>query len=366
MTTVTVRASRPYEVTIGRGLLDTVGRQAAGQWKGRSAAVVSDSTVAPLYLNRVKDSLERAGFRVHSFVFPAGEDQKNGGTYLKLLEFLAARRLTRADGLIALGGGVVGDLAGFAAATFLRGIGFLQLPTTLLAAVDSSVGGKTAIDLTNGKNLAGAFYQPQAVLCDLDTLDTLPAEVFADGCAEVIKYGMIGDPALLARLETVDFRADPEELVARCVAQKRDLVEHADLKAPVEALGGRSLGETLLTPTRIYVKSILALMEQVQIKSVSHITGGGFYENIPRSLPQGMTAKIKEANVPVLPIFTLIEKAGSVPRREMFNTFNMGIGMTVVVAREEAEKAMEVLQAAGEQPVRLGEIVAGDEGVILW
>ena len=243
MTTVTVRASRPYEVTIGRGLLDTVGRQAAGQWKGRSAAVVSDSTVAPLYLNRVKDSLERAGCRVHSFVFPAGEDQKNGGTYLKLLEFLAARRLTRADGLIALGGGVVGDLAGFAAATFLRGIGFLQLPTTLLAAVDSSVGGKTAIDLTNGKNLAGAFYQPQAVLCDLDTLDTLPAEVFADGCAEVIKYGMIGDPALLARLETVDFRADPEELVARCVAQKRDLVEQDEFDTGARQL--LNLGHTL-------------------------------------------------------------------------------------------------------------------------
>ena len=243
MTTVTVRASRPYEVTIGRGLLDTVGRQAAGQWKGRSAAVVSDSTVAPLYLNRVKDSLERAGFRVHSFVFPAGEDQKNGGTYLKLLEFLAARRLTRADGLIALGGGVVGDLAGFSAASFLRGIGFLQLPTTLLAAVDSSVGGKTAIDLTNGKNLAGAFYQPQAVLCDLDTLDTLPAEVFADGCAEVIKYGMIGDPALLARLETVDFRADPEELVARCVAQKRDLVEQDEFDTGARQL--LNLGHTL-------------------------------------------------------------------------------------------------------------------------
>ena len=243
MTTVTVRASRPYEVTIGRGLLDTVGRQAAGQWKGRSAAVVSDSTVAPLYLNRVKDSLERAGFRVHSFVFPAGEDQKNGGTYLKLLEFLAARRLTRADGLIALGGGVVGDLAGFAAATFLRGVGVLQLPTGLLAAVDSSVGGKTAIDLTNGKNLAGAFYQPQAVLCDLDTLDTLPAEVCADGCAEVIKYGMIGDPALLARLETVDFRADPEELVARCVAQKRDLVEQDEFDTGARQL--LNLGHTL-------------------------------------------------------------------------------------------------------------------------
>ena len=243
MTTVTVRASRPYEVTIGRGLLDTVGRQAAGQWKGRSAAVVSDSTVAPLYLNRVKDSLERAGFQVHSFVFPAGEDQINGGTFLYLLEFLAARRLSRAVGLSALGGGVVGDLAGFAAATFLRGIGFLQLPTTLLAAVDSSVGGKTAIDLTNGKNLAGAFYQPQAVLCDLDTLDTLPAEVFADGCAEVIKYGMIGDPALLARLETVDFRADPEELVARCVAQKRDLVEQDEFDTGARQL--LNLGHTL-------------------------------------------------------------------------------------------------------------------------
>ncbi|MFR1232834.1 MAG: 3-dehydroquinate synthase family protein [Evtepia gabavorous] len=137
----------------------------------------------------------------------------------------------------------MGDLAGFAAATFLRGIGFLQLPTTLLAAVDSSVGGKTAIDLTNGKNLAGAFYQPQAVLCDLDTLDTLPAEVFADGCAEVIKYGMIGDPALLARLETVDFRADPEELVARCVAQKRDLVEQDEFDTGARQL--LNLGHTL-------------------------------------------------------------------------------------------------------------------------
>ena len=143
-------------------------------------------------------------------------------------------------------------------------------------------------------------------------------------------------------------------------------VEHCDLKAPVAELGGASLGETLLTPTRIYVKTILALMEAVSIKSVSHITGGGFYENIPRSLPKGMTAKIKEADVPVLPIFDLIQAKGNIPRREMFNTFNMGIGMTVVVAKEEADKAMAALEAVGEKPVRLGEIVAGDEGVILW
>ena len=143
-------------------------------------------------------------------------------------------------------------------------------------------------------------------------------------------------------------------------------VEHTDLKAPVDALGGKSLGQTLLTPTRIYVKSILALMEQVTVKSVSHITGGGFYENIPRSLPKGMSAKIREADVPVLPIFDLIQAKGNIPRREMFNTFNMGIGMTVVVAKEEADQALAALRAAGEAPVRLGEIVAGDEGVILW
>ena len=143
-------------------------------------------------------------------------------------------------------------------------------------------------------------------------------------------------------------------------------VEHTDLKAPVPELGGKSLGQTLLTPTRIYVKSILALMEQVTVKSVSHITGGGFYENIPRSLPKGMSAKIREADVPVLPIFDLIQAKGNIPRREMFNTFNMGIGMTVVVAKEEADQALAALQAAGEAPVRLGEIVAGDEGVILW
>ena len=143
-------------------------------------------------------------------------------------------------------------------------------------------------------------------------------------------------------------------------------VEHTDLKAPVAELGGKSLGQTLLTPTRIYVKSILALMEQVTVKSVSHITGGGFYENIPRSLPKGMSAKIREADVPVLPIFDLIQAKGNIPRREMFNTFNMGIGMTVVVAKEEADQALAALRAAGEAPVRLGEIVAGDEGVILW
>ncbi len=143
-------------------------------------------------------------------------------------------------------------------------------------------------------------------------------------------------------------------------------VEHRDLKAPMAELGGASLGETLLMPTRIYVKSVLALMEAVPVKSASHITGGGFFENIPRSLPEGMTAKIREADVPVLPIFSLVESLGNIPRRDMFNTFNMGIGMTVIVAKEDADRAMEALQRAGENPCVLGEVIASPEGVILW
>ena len=225
MTALTVHASKEYEILIGRGLLDKAGETAAKVWKGRTAAVVSDTNVAPRYLQRVKASLEKAGFTVPFYIFTAGERSKTVGTWFSLMEFLAKHRLTRADGVVALGGGVVGDLAGFAASSYLRGVGYLQVPTTVLAAVDSSVGGKTAVDLPQGKNLAGAFYQPDGVLCDLDTWDTLPADVLSDGCAEVIKYGMICDSDLLDSLEREDFRKAPEAVTARCVSWKRDIVE---------------------------------------------------------------------------------------------------------------------------------------------
>ena len=142
-------------------------------------------------------------------------------------------------------------------------------------------------------------------------------------------------------------------------------VENRDLTAPMPELNGASLGETLLTPTRIYVKSVLALLDAVEVKSISHITGGGFYENIPRSLPDGMTAKIKVADVPVLPIFKLVESLGNIPSQEMFNTFNMGIGMTVIVDKANAQAAMAALHSVGEAPHIIGEIIASDEGVVL-
>ena len=142
-------------------------------------------------------------------------------------------------------------------------------------------------------------------------------------------------------------------------------IENADLKAPVEELGGKSLGETLLTPTRIYVKPMLALFEAVKVKAVAHITGGGFYENIPRALKKGLSAQISTADVKVLPIFNLIQKTGNIPEHDMFNTFNMGVGMVAVVAPEDAEKTIETLKANGVEAYKLGQLVESDEGVIL-
>lgn len=224
MKTITVSASRTYDIRIGHGLLAALGEAVRGLGKVEKVFLVSDTQVYPLYGGAAEASLKAAGYSVSSFVFPAGEESKNGETFLKLLNALAQAGLSRSDLLIALGGGVVGDLAGFAAACYLRGIRFIQIPTTLLAAVDSSVGGKTAIDLPAGKNLAGAFYQPSLVLCDLNTLDTLPEDIFRDGCAEVIKYGVLYDPELFSQLEASGLDFDREAVIARCVALKRDVV----------------------------------------------------------------------------------------------------------------------------------------------
>ena len=224
MISIPVTASGNYQVHIGKGLLRSLPDFLPDVTKANRFCIVSDDIVWPLYGGRVLASLADAGYRVIPFVFSAGEASKNAATYLELLNFLAENKLTRSDALIALGGGVVGDLTGFTAATYLRGIDYIQIPTTLLAAVDSSVGGKTAIDLPSGKNLVGAFYQPKLVLCDTDTLNTLPEDVFRDGCAEVIKYGVLYDAELFAHLEESGLSFDREAVIARCVELKRDVV----------------------------------------------------------------------------------------------------------------------------------------------
>ncbi len=221
MNTVRVNAGHRYDVLIGRNLLRELACYAAAVTQTGKFAVVTDSNVSPLYLATALSSLPDD---TCVFTVPAGETSKNGQNYLKILNFLAENRLTRGDCLIALGGGVVGDLTGFAAATYLRGIAYIQVPTTLLAAVDSSVGGKTAIDLPAGKNLAGAFYQPSLVVCDIDCLNTLPQTVFRDGCAEVIKYSVLYDKALFDTLMQSGIDFDRERVITRCVELKRDVV----------------------------------------------------------------------------------------------------------------------------------------------
>lgn len=225
MRSVTVKTSATYEVLIGSGLLQKAGEAVKKVISPCKAAIVTDSTVVHLYEETVRKSLTEAGFSVCTFVFPAGEASKNMHTLSHLLEFLAKEEMTRTDMIVALGGGVTGDLAGFGAAVYLRGIPFVQIPTTFLAAIDSSVGGKTAVDLEAGKNLAGAFYQPKLVLCDTDVLQTLPEVVFADGIAEALKYGVLGDAALFEKIAGGDFRQDLEEIIETCVSMKRDVVE---------------------------------------------------------------------------------------------------------------------------------------------
>lgn len=226
MSTVRVDASASYDVLIDEYSLDEAGTLAASIG-GDAAFVVSDSNVAPLYLDRVKRSLSQAGFSVSEFVFEAGERSKNLSTYGACLQAMAEAGLTRSSLVVALGGGVVGDMAGFAAATYMRGCRCMQIPTSLLACIDSSVGGKTAVDLSQGKNLVGAFFQPSAVLIDTSALATLPPHFFTDGCAEAVKYGVIADEGLFALLESPLKQGDARlgDVIARCVAIKRDIVQ---------------------------------------------------------------------------------------------------------------------------------------------
>ncbi len=232
METVKVRTQKPYEVTIAPGLLTHLGEFLKTHAKGDMAVVISDSNVFPHYGQICQKLLTDAGFKVSFFVLPAGEEAKSLTHYGALLEFLSAEKVSRADSLIALGGGVVGDITGFVAATYLRGVAFGQVPTSLLAAVDSSVGGKTALNLAGGKNLVGAFYQPSFVLCDPELLATLPLLNFQDGLAEIIKYGVIMKRDFYDGLAAEDFSGQSllknaaywAEIIATCVRCKEELV----------------------------------------------------------------------------------------------------------------------------------------------
>ena len=239
MKSISVKTGRPYDMVIGAGLLERAPEYVRQVSEPCHAALVCDSNVSGLYAGTVSEVLTDAGFNVTMIEFPAGEENKTLTSYCAIMEQLARAGLSRSDILIALGGGVAGDMAGFAAATYLRGIKYIQMPTTYLAAVDSSVGGKTAVDLGKGKNLCGAFWQPSLVLCDYSTFRTLSPSEMLDGSAEAYKSGMIGDADLLPLVKKImtsllaesgdvtdDILEQLEPVIERSVLVKRDIVEH--------------------------------------------------------------------------------------------------------------------------------------------
>lgn len=246
---IPVTTSRPYEVRIERGALDRAGELIAPVLGKCRLGVLTDDTVDALYGERLVAALKKAGYDAVKFTIPHGEASKNPENLFAFLSFLVENHLTRTDALVALGGGVVGDMCGLAAALFLRGVKFVQIPTTLLAAVDSSVGGKTAVDIPAGKNLVGAFWQPSLVICDPDTLKTLPEDTFRDGCAEVIKYGVILDRPFFDKLKDPINKAENadgqklDEAIARCVEIKRDVVNEDEFDRGLRGL--LNFGHTL-------------------------------------------------------------------------------------------------------------------------
>ncbi len=236
MKKLTVNVGKTYEIIIEKGIMQECGAYIKKVSSAKKVCVITDSNVAPLYLDRVVSGLEKEGYEVFSFIFKAGESSKTTAVIVEMVEFLAEKGLTRKDLVVALGGGVCGDMAGFAAAVYLRGIDFVQIPTTLLSQVDSSVGGKTGVDLPQGKNLCGAFHQPVLVLIDPLALHTLSDHYFSDGMGEVIKAGCIKSAQLFEKIENKDVKENIEEIIFECVDIKRSVVERDEKEQGERAL----------------------------------------------------------------------------------------------------------------------------------
>lgn len=224
---ISIDVSTKYDVIVGRNIIGSIGERIKSIKKKCKVGIITDDTVNELYYSKIENSLKESGISYERFVFQHGEKSKTMETLGEILEFLAEKTFSRNDLILALGGGVVGDIAGFAAACYLRGVDYYQIPTTFLAAIDSSVGGKTAVDLRAGKNLVGAFKQPIEVLCDVEMFKTLKSETFADGVAEAIKYGVLFDEKLFNRFSNEKVTAESEDIidiVKKCVEFKREVV----------------------------------------------------------------------------------------------------------------------------------------------
>lgn len=295
MKTINVKASSCYDVIISDNLLSETGRYIKNTVGGSSVTIISDDIVYPLYGQQVESSLIESGYKVIKYIIVNGEASKNAVNYIAILNFLADHHMTRSDIIVALGGGVVGDLAGFIASTYLRGLRFIQIPTTLLAAVDSSVGGKNAINLHAGKNLAGTFFQPDLVLCDYSVMSSLNESIFTDGCAEVIKYGIIADEELFYMLNN-PIKEQLEEIISQCVLIKQNIVCSDEYDNGLRQI--LNFGHTIGHAVEICSNYIISHGNAVSI-GMAILTRASFFMNIcSRTCCDRIIAMLKKHNLP--------------------------------------------------------------------
>lgn len=298
MRIVNVNTNTPYDILIERGLINNVGGLIKSVTSATKITVITDTNVEKLYAERIVDSLKTEGFDTSLFVFEAGEKSKILSTISRMYDHMAEFKMSRKDIVVALGGGVTGDMAGFAAATYMRGIDFVQIPTSLLAQVDSSVGGKTGVDIPQGKNLVGAFHQPRLVIIDPDTLSTLPEYYINDGMAEVIKYGCIKDEELFRTLEKQNALDIIEDIIETCVSIKRDVVNRDEKERGERMLlnFGHTLGHSL---EKIYNFEGLSHGQAVAIGMVMITNAGERAGLTEKGTADKITALCKKYNLPV-------------------------------------------------------------------
>lgn len=345
---INVNTAPPYDVYVESGILDKISAILPSLCPlGTKIMIISDSNVFPLYGSKLEHNLKTANFKTYRFIFDAGEPSKKIQTVYKIYQALAENHFTRSDIILTLGGGVAGDMGGFAAATFLRGIGFIQVPTSLLAQVDASVGGKTGVDLPFGKNLVGAFHQPLAVFADTQTLSTLPSYYFHDGMGEIIKYGCIADESLFNHLQQGIRTSEMKDIIARCVDIKREVVEEDtnDTGRRMILNFGHTFGHAI---EKLYNFEGIAHGEAVGIGMVIAAQIGEKLGITPQGVAEQIKSVLEQYSLPTSTTFTkeVLMEATSLDKKSAGNHLNLilldKIGHAVIykTTREELLNCM--------------------------
>ncbi|MBQ2882005.1 MAG: 3-dehydroquinate synthase [Clostridia bacterium] len=295
MRRIKVKTSREYNVLVGSGAIEYINEELKAVLKAKRILIVTDDNVEPLHLKGLKERLE-GSYLCFTHILKNGEENKNIDAVLGILSELQKNEFDRDDAVVALGGGVVGDISAFSASIYMRGIDFINIPTTLLSQVDSSVGGKTGVDFGGAKNIVGSFYQPKAVICDTDFFKTLPDNIFADGCAEVIKYAFINDKELLEVIED-GIKKNIDDIVYRCVSDKNDVVSNDEFDRGLRGLlnFGHTVGHAVESLSSYKISHGSAVSIGMRIVTEAFEKAGACKSGVCEKL----VSVLKENNLPI-------------------------------------------------------------------